>query len=165
MSYSTRKMLATPIHDQAWILTENGNRLGLLTKSEHEYHVLLKGVRQIVGSLDQVQQELNAKIRFEQMVQKSESTTSQQIEHLPIKHDQFHNVQMHPVISYTKHAQSDVRFAAGYWALLFSTGWSGSLSPKLSTLSEYHHVGPFASKLEMNTILAQKNQEFHKGKS
>jgi hypothetical protein len=56
-----------------------------------------------------------------------------------------------------------VRFAAGYWGLKF-LAWQGSFCPKLQTLDEYEHVGPFQTKLEMNTILAKKNNELNKQK-
>jgi hypothetical protein len=67
------------------------------------------------------------------------------------------------VISYSKQATSSVRFAAGYWGLKF-LAWQGSFCPKLQTLDEYEHVGPFQTKLEMNTILAKKNNELNKQK-
>lgn len=157
-----RKINAQCITDQSWILDDPQGRLGLLSLSQDTYKLLAAGNSQEFSSLDLLEQQLNWSITFVSRPQPAESLNSQ-IDHLPIKHTDFHNVQKLPVISYTKQANSNVRFAAGFWGLKFNA-WQGSFCPKLATLSEYEHVGPFSTKLEMNTILAKKNNELAKNK-
>lgn len=154
----TKKIQAQPIQDQTWILCEQGQRLGMLSLQDAEYRLLIKGGQHTFVSVQDLEQHLHARLHFEQK-QVVTDKQAQFVDHLPIKHDEAHNVVKTPFISYTKLPQSDVRFAAGYWAIQFSTGWSGSWCPKVSTLEENTHVGPFSTKLEMNTILAQKNKD------
>lgn len=153
-----RKIQAQPIQDQTWILIEQGVRLGMLSKPDDQFRLIVKGAQGVFDSVQDLEQNLQAKIHFEKKAQVAEKQ-DQFVDHLPIKHDEAHNVLRDQIISYTKMPQSDVRFAAGYWAIQFNTGWSGSWCPKLVTLLENTHVGPFTTKLEMNTILAQKNKD------
>ncbi len=153
-----RKIQAQPIQDQTWILCEQGVRLGMLSVEAHEYRLLIKGGVHTFDDVKKLESHLHAKLVFEQKTI-AQDKQAQFVDHLPIKHAEAHNVVKDPIISYTKLPQSDVRFAAGYWAIQFQTGWSGSWCPKLQTLEENTHVGPFTNKLEMNTILAQKNKD------
>ena len=159
---SLRKIQAHPITDQSWILTDAQGRLGILSQSDGSYKLLAAGNNQEFLSLAALEKDLQWSVCFVKKVQQEEKPTSQ-IDHLPIKHTDPQNIQREPVISYTKQASSNVRFAAGYWGLKFNS-WQGSFCPKLDTIHEYLHVGPFSTKLEMNTILAKKNNELNKQK-
>jgi hypothetical protein len=159
----TKKLQAKPINDQSWILMEWGNRRGLLSTDGDSFSLLMQGGVSKFASIDQVEAHVGGEIVFDKPADVlAESTKTLMVAHLPVKHDAVFNTEMQPVISYTKQARSDVRFAAGYWGFLFSNGWTGSFCPKLATLAEYEHVGPFASKLEMNTILSQRNAALNK---
>lgn len=156
-----KKLQATNVQDQSWIIRHQGERLGLLnTHVDGAYQFLGKGVHIKVNTIDELESALDASIVWVTKADASDVTKTTHVHNLPIKHDAALDVQMKPYVSYKKTQTGDTRFAAGYWILKFSTGWSGSLSPKCDTLSEYEHQGPFSSKLEMNTILAQRNAEF-----
>lgn len=156
-----KKLQATNVQDQTWIISHQGERLGLLSAhADGAYQFLGKGVHIQVNTLDDLESELGAPIVWVTKAETSDAVKTTQVHNLPIKHESAVDVHMTPYVSYKKTQSSDTRFAAGYWILKFSTGWSGSLSPKCDTLSEYEHQGPFQSKLEMNTILAQRNSEF-----
>jgi hypothetical protein len=156
-----KKLQATNVQDQTWILSEAGARLGILSEQpDHTYQFLGKGGTQTFQDLHMLEQHLGGKIHWVPKSEPTDAAKTTQVNHLPIKHDSAVDVQETPYVSYKKVITSDTRFAAGYWILKFSTGWSGSLSPKCDTLAEYEHQGPFQSKLEMNTILAQRNSEF-----
>jgi hypothetical protein len=154
---------AQPVQEKTWILSDMIQRWGVLSELDDSYVFLGKTHSGTYATLKDLEQVLGKQIHF----QKPSPTTTQtvtvtHVHNLPIKHDSAHNMEMEPCVTYTKTVTSGVRFAAGYWIIKFSTGWMGSLSPKLATLQEYEHVGPFSSKLEMNTMVTQKNQEFHK---
>lgn len=157
-----RKIQALPITDQSWILNDSQGRLGILSHTAGCYKLLAAGHAQEFDSIVSLERDLQWSVTFAKKPQQEEKTLSQ-IDHLPIKHVDPQNIQKDPVISYTKQATSNIRFAAGYWGLKFNA-WQGSFCPKLATLSEYDHVGPFSTKLEMNTILATKNNELNKQK-
>lgn len=158
----TKKLQARPINDQSWILTEWGNRRGMLSTDGVSFVLLMQGGVAQFHTLEQVENHLGGEIVFDKQEEKINNVSSLMVAHLPVKHDAVFNIEMTSVISYTKQARSEVRFAAGYWGFLFSNGWTGSFCPKLATLAEYDHVGPFASKLEMNTILSQRNAALNK---
>lgn len=157
-----KKLQATIVQDQSWILSAQGERWGLLSEQpDHTYSYLsTKGILH-VNSISELESHLSVQIVWVPKAATCE-VKEQQVHNLPIKHDQALDVITEPFVSYKKAVNSETRFAAGYWILKFSTGWSGSLSPKCDTLMEYEHQGPFQSKLEMNTILAQRNTEFKK---
>lgn len=156
-----KKLQATSVQDQTWIVSHQGERLGVLSAHTNgAYEFLGKGVHVHVASIQELESELGATIVWVMKPDTTDAVKTTQVHNLPIKHDAAQDVLMTPYVSYKKTLTSDTRFAAGYWILKFSTGWSGSLSPKCDTLSEYEHQGPFQSKLEMNTILAQRNSEF-----
>lgn len=156
-----KKLQATNVQDQTWIISSQGERLGLLSVNANgTYQFLGKGVHINVSSIQELEAELGAHIVWITKTETSDAAKTTQVHNLPIKHESAVDVQQTPYVSYKKTPSSDTRFAAGYWILKFSTGWSGSLSPKCDTLAEYEHQGPFQSKLEMNTILAQRNSEF-----
>jgi hypothetical protein len=159
---SLRKIQAQPLTDQSWILTDPQGRLGILSYSNDVYKLLASGNSQEFANLDQLQTSQGWSVTFVVKSAEAEKTVCE-IDHLPIKHPDPQNIQREPVISYSKQATSSVRFAAGYWGLKF-LAWQGSFCPKLQTLDEYEHVGPFQTKLEMNTILAKKNNELNKQK-
>jgi len=156
-----KKLQATSVQDQTWIVSDLGQRLGLLSKQGDSTFVFLgKGTMTHVNTIPELETLLKGQIHWEKTKTEPDTVKQTHVHNLPIKHDQAVDVQMVPMITYKKTETSETRFAAGYWILKFSTGWSGSLSPKLATLQEYEHQGVFSSKLEMNTMLAQKNAEF-----
>jgi hypothetical protein len=157
------KIQAQQIQDQTWILSDISQRWGVLSKPHDAYVFLGKTHSGTYATLKDLEQALGKSIHFQSPSPTSTSKPTVSLVHnLPIKHDHAHNVETAPYVSYTKTHTSTVRFAAGHWIIQFSTGWLGSLSPKLTTLQEHAHEGPFQSKLEMNTRLTHKNSEFHK---
>jgi hypothetical protein len=156
-----KKLQATSVQDQTWIVSELGQRLGVLSQQpDASYLFLGKGAHIQAAHIQDLELKLGGRIVWEITKVSAEPEKQTHVNNLPIKHDVAVDIHTTPYVSYKKTLTSDTRFAAGYWILKFSTGWSGSLSPKCDTLTEYVHQGPFSSKLEMNTILAQRNQEF-----
>jgi len=62
------------------------------------------------------------------------------------------------IVTYAKTTKGKARFAAGYYALDFDHGWTGSYCPRTSTLEENTYIGPFRTKLEMQNAMAQKKR-------
>jgi hypothetical protein len=152
-----KKITAKPINNQSWILNEWGNRIGVLTCSDNEWTVLETTELKKYKSLENIQTEKNWKIVFEEKELKEEAVDK--IQQMPIKHTSPQNIEFDPVISYTKTPTSNIRFAAGYWGIKFANGFTPVFCPKIETTKTAESVGPFTSKIEMNTIIAQKNQK------
>ena len=152
-----KKITAKPINHQSWILSEWGNRVGVITNSSNIWTLLEATVIKQYQSLDSLQKEKNWLIVFEQKELKEEPI--EEINNIPVKHSSPKNIQLEPVASYTKKESSSVRFAAGYWGIRFANGWTPVFCPKIETVNSNETVGPFTSKVEMNTIIAQKNKQ------
>jgi hypothetical protein len=151
-----RKIQAYPATPESWILQEWGNRLGVLTCEHDSWHLISTELMCTNVSLEHIQQQLKAELEFHALESEEDSESDQVVENiqgLPVKHMTVVNVLDQPRVSYTRTVKGVTRYAAGYWAIHFNTGWSGSLCPKCATLDQYEHKGPFTSKLEMNTIV------------
>jgi len=150
---------AHPMGDNTWILHDPVGRVGLLSVSDQKYKFLGKGTQTTSMDVASLESMMNWHICFSKPPAQILSKLDQfMIDHMPIKHADPQNIQLEPWISYTKTSSSSIRFAAGWWAILFNH-WQGAFCPKISTLDSHEHVGPFSNKLELNTILSAKNQK------
>jgi hypothetical protein len=139
------------------MLTEWGNRVGVLSVNNNVYTLLSKDKTSLFHSLTSLEQSLAWKINFEQALEKEEAIDK--IGVWPIKHPNPQNIDYSPFVTYTKSTHSKTRFAAGYWGIHYSHGWSGGLCPRLDTVSNATTVGPFSTKLELNVVLNKKQKE------
>jgi hypothetical protein len=126
------------------------------------WRLITKTHTAVFDSIQLLEADQHWRVEFEQASTPTVKTPTV-IGGLPVKHENPENIELEPTASYTKIKSSTVRFAAGYWAIKFNA-WAGSLCPKQQTLGEYEHVGPFSSKLELNTILAKLNSQDNKAK-
>jgi hypothetical protein len=60
---------------------------------------------------------------------------------------------------YLKKPGSNIIYAAGYYAVLFSRGWTRGYHPKLSTLLTYGYEGPWRTKEEAQARIKQLNKQ------
>ena len=147
-----RKIQAQPLTPTSWILTEWGNRIGVLCCDDHAWSVLGPKINGEAASVEILEEVLGCEFVFEEPADLVQKPTTE-VHGLPIKHPQAHNIEQLPRVTYTKSERGGTRYAAGYWAIQFANGWSGSLCPKVTTLEEYPHQGPFSQKLELNSVL------------
>jgi hypothetical protein len=150
MSYSIKQ-----ISDQSYILSELGTRIAILTKTEEGITAIGKLSVKQFKNWDVFEKYLGKPLEFETDNDNDDNSTKEtvQLSGLPVKHSPIFDTQENPV-SYTKIAGSKVRYAAGYWGISFREGWVPSFCPKLSTLDNIETIGPFTSKLELNTFLS-----------
>jgi hypothetical protein len=148
---------ATPLTPTSWILTEWGNRIGVLSCENAVWCVLGKALRAEAPSLELLCSAQSWSIKFQDNKETDEKPQDR-IGSLPVRHPNPQNIDEKGRVTYTKTANGKSRHAAGYWAIRFVNGWSGSLCPKAATLDEYEHLGPFTTKLELNTVLNKQNK-------
>lgn len=153
-----KKYVLRPLTESSWILSADGERVGLATKSEKGITVIGKIASGLHASIDDVEKTIGAKIVIEQPIEAPTEKESGSICGYPIKHSEWHNVLENPIPSYTRTAKSEHRYAAGYFGLRFPNGWTQSFCPKLATLAEYEYIGPFTTKLEMQHQISTKNK-------
>jgi len=59
---------------------------------------------------------------------------------------------------FSKTANSDVLYAAGWYAINFEKGWKHGYCPKATTLFQYGYEGPFKTKDELRFRLKELNK-------
>jgi hypothetical protein len=147
-----------PLTETSWILTLNGDRIGLVSQLDGAVKLVGKNGSIVYATLEDLASALGGKLSIEQATDSSAEKEAGMIGSFPIKHNEWHNILHDPVPNYTRTIKSEHRYAAGYYGLRFPTGWTGSFCPKLLTLSEYEYMGPFTTKLEMQHQLSIKNK-------
>jgi hypothetical protein len=150
-----------PLTDSSWILTSNGDRIGLVSKIEGKLNIVGKIGASTHDSMESLAAALGGKITVEQPVEPQQEKEAGVVSGYPIKHTEWYNTLEDPVPSYTRTVKSDNRYAAGYYGLRFPNGWTQSFCPKLATLAEYEYIGPFTTKLEMQHQISAKNKSIN----
>lgn len=156
---NTAKVL---IPNKEWVVTENQQKVGAITKDKKGYHFIHKG--QAVGfkTLNELKTQLGLEL-FEESFKKTRGDIdlkSYVIYDYPCSSKPYE-----PVYSvkeklplYAKSAKSKSRYCAGYYIIKFRKGWVKSFCPKLITLQRYPYHGPFKTEFEMKSTLNNVNK-------
>lgn len=147
-----------PLNDFAWILSVSGERHALVSQQKDGSLMLTGKINKVFKNMAELCASYPKIIMEEPHVQETDKEQGQ-IEGYPIRHSTWYNVDKDPTPNYTRIEKSQIRYAAGYFALKMPNGWSASFCPKLSTLAEYEFLGPFTTKMEMQTQISSKNKQ------
>lgn len=134
------------VKDKFWVLQNNGERVGLVSKEEDGVHISVSGGNVIVDSVSQAAKKYN--ITFEKASSGKAEKPSNEIYGFATTtkpHNAMYDVQR-KVPLFTKNAKSKSWFAAGFYAIELPNGTTVSLCPKLITLQRYPYSGPFKTK-------------------
>jgi hypothetical protein len=148
-----------PLGDQCWLLTGDGDRIGLVNKINGEINVIGRLEPKHYADLAALETRLGGRLEIEAMTVNIREPELGNIDGYPVKHNTFFDSSMDPVPNYARTAKGRDRYAAGYYALRFPQGWTNSFCPRLNTLGDYEHAGPFKTKLEMQHYITTKNKE------
>jgi hypothetical protein len=153
---STAKIL---IPDKEWLVTENKNKLGSISKNKKGYSFLRKGKIIPFKSLAEIKDQLGIAV-FEDNFKKEKPQASNDylIYDFPCSSKPYEPVysvkQRLPL--FAKSSKSKSQYCAGYYVIKFRKGWVKSFCPKLITLERYSYYGPFKTendlKAQLNTI-------------
>jgi len=147
-----------------WILENSeGNRQGTISQSD-VVKVVINNVEKTYDSFDKACWDLAINADSSKI---EEQSTGQMEDVLgyPVKCAAFNPIwdikRKLPV--FTKTEKSRTLHAAGYYIILFETGWVQSFCPKVSTLDSNEYRGPYKDKLEMREQLriAQNASDFN----
>lgn len=144
-----------PITETNWILQENGIRIALVTKTKNNRISAIGKINQ--GSFkdfDDLEKFLGSELEFEKH-EDEEVAELGTIRGFPVKHVGVIEVPDQELPVYKRTATSNTLYSAGYYGVNFPNGWVTSYCPKLTTLTENNHVGPFTTKLEMQNAISQ----------
>ncbi len=143
----TKLMQLSP---NSWLLRTLAGESGLLFKTDETYLYMSPTARAEFASYDDVQARFG-KLKIEERVEEEEVSN---IKGYPVKHQGITIVTEDPP-HYTTGGK--VIFAAGYWGLKFTNGWTQAYCPKLDTTVSHESVGPFKNRLEMLNHLSTLN--------
>lgn len=153
----TKHMKLREFTATSWVATLHGERQALLAKTPSAVLWMTPDGVISYNTMEALQMAQDVRFSMDKIHTEERKKDTVMVGSWPCKHDAVFNIQLEPVPTYTKTATSSVKYAAGYWAFLFANGWQGSWCPKYQTLTEYQHMGPFSSKLEMQNAINQKN--------
>jgi hypothetical protein len=143
------------VENSFWIVERKGAKVGTLRRKADGYvfYENTAGTETVLDSLD----------GFKIEKQKQKSSVNVSIFGFPTNIDTVYNEQLQDNVAvYTKTANSQQYFVAGYWGILFPMGWRPSFCPRLKTLKEYTHLGPFTNEADMYLAIKRKGQEDEK---
>lgn len=143
------------VENSFWIVERKGTKVGTLRRKADGYvfYENTAGTETVLDSLD----------GFKIEKQKQKSSVNVSIFGFPTNIDTVYNEQLQDNVAvYTKTANSQQYFVAGYWGILFPMGWRPSFCPRQKTLQEYTHLGPFTNEADMYLAIKRKGQEDEK---
>ena len=144
------------VKDSFWIVERNGTKIGTLRRKTDSYILYENdsGTETILNNVDD--------IKFAK-TENRKNTINVSIFGYPTNVDTVYNEHLQDDVAvYTKTATSKQHFVAGYWGILFPMGWRPSFCPRLKTLQDYTHLGPFISESDMYLAIKRKGQENEK---
>lgn len=143
------------IKDKFWILEENAKRVGMMNFKDDNYVINLKRKEYTVHSQTDLK---NLGIEFV----KRDYNHGGHLEVMgyPTDQEEVFNVQeIEGYPTFTKKAASRSTHVAGWYGLRFKNGWVCSLCPRLTTIQNNIHVGPYKSKMDLKVVLGQQRED------
>ena len=155
------------ISDTAWLLKQGTANLGILNKDvqEHFYYLNGKTVEYFENENQVAEHFGNAKIFEEQITTSPVVNDTFYIKGHAIDYPNPHPIDSnHPAYDenipmYSKTPESDIYYAAGWYAINFEKGWKHGHGPKYSTLIKYGYEGPFKTEQECRQALKRLNKK------
>ena len=151
---------AVEISDGSWILyNTNEEPCKLVIRRVDRYSFIDEDGETEAGTLEQLYYAVGGAFKFKDRPTKN---TTKAIGDFPVDTDDIYNiVEINGDVlpSFTKSEKSQVKFAAGYYGLKFSTSYVGVWCPKVSTLEKYTYLGPFTDRFIMQNEVRQANKE------
>ena len=159
----------TLVKDKFWIVEQNGEKLGTLSKQDDNGWTFLSKQDKNQRQVFHTQESLFTKFGFNIF---EESNTKKISEEVPVDNFDVHGFpcSQHPynpmfdvqkqLPVYTKTPKSKSQFCAGYYIICFEKGWRKAYCPKMITLSRYKYQGPMKTKIEMQQVLNNAVKKF-----
>jgi hypothetical protein len=154
---------AKPIVDgKFWIVEQNGEKIGTLSKKENNRFVLSsKDGSSFFGKKEEIikafgKDFFQAKIKTTMSNEVVRDVYSYPTSCHP--YNPMFNVQKKLPL-FTKSPDSKSLYCAGYYVIRFDKGWVKSFCPKLITIERYENKGPFKTELEMKQVLSNARSD------
>jgi hypothetical protein len=146
------------IPNKEWIVENNGQKLGTLSKEKKGYVFLSKGIKVQFTDLQQLEEEMDLVLESPTLKKVNKTKDVYGYETKTIPHNPLYDVKRRLPI-YTKSAKSISKHCAGHYIIRFPKGWVKSHCPKLITLERYPYRGPFHTEQESREELSKAHRE------
>ena len=152
-------VVKTLIPNKSWLIEQQGEKIGTLTKEKTVYSVLQNGQKYEIGNAKAVKAQLGIEIPAEITTSKKTAKLldlGNTVYDFPCSskpYNPLYNVRKKLPI-YAKSTKSKSQYCAGYYVIQFRKGWVKSFCPKLITLERYPFKGPFRTEVEMRQQLS-----------
>ena len=160
------EIYAKPIVDgKFWIVEKDGSKIATLHKKENNKFILSSTNGEVM---------FNKKQDLTKQFGEGFFLTSTKVKVTTSADEDTHECHGYPTLCepynsmydvrrklplFTKSTQSKSLYCAGYYVIKFNKGWVKSFCPKAITIERYPYKGPFKSKLEMKTVLANAKSD------
>lgn len=154
------------ISDVAWLVRQGEKRLGILNKDIQEKFFYITGKESVKFDNEKavVKHFGNVHLFTKQVDEPTVLSEEFFIKGFQIDYDNPYPLDTsHPdyderVPLYTKTADSNVYYAAGWYGINFEKGWKRAKGPKYVTLATYGYIGPFKTEIECKIEVKKLNK-------
>ena len=142
------------IKNKFWILEENAKRVGMMNFKDDNYIINLKKTELVAHNETDLK-----KMGIEFILRDFTQGGHLEVMGNPTDQEEVFNVQeIKGYPCFTKKAHSKSIHAAGWYGLKFKNGWVTVLCPRLSTLENNTHLGPYKTKMDLKVVLQQQKE-------
>lgn len=149
----------TLIPGKEWLLRDESNKIGTLSKCKKGYQFLQKGKILPFRDFSKINNYLEITFTDETVNQKDVANYEYSIYNFPCDgkpYDPVYSIK-EKLPLYIKNKKSKSVFCAGYYLVKFRKGWVKSFCPKLITLQRYIYAGPFKTEDALEEYNAKHN--------
>ena len=154
------QLLAKPVlANKFWIVEQNGQKIGTIRKSDTGVVYNVGTTNQMFKKMEELQKTLSVSFTDKDVAPVAKEVF--EVNDYTCKSKPFNGIfdLKRKLPLYTKTANSQSFFCAGYYCIKFENGWVPAYCPKLITLSRNEYKGPLKTKLEMTEILRKLNND------
>lgn len=152
----------TILKNKYWIIEDGDIRLGTLTFNDEKYMFTNKSETCFFEDENALKKRFGISLSWKDTdTASNEKKDSYNINGYPTGVKPYNCVyDLKKKISlFSKSNKSKSLYCAGYFILKFPKGWTKAFCPKLTTVDQYEHRGPFKTVIEMKQALSFANKE------
>lgn len=142
-----------------WIVEEDGERIGTLSKQEDKTYMYCCNTH---TKFYENEKQLTRDVDIEWGIKDAKTVTTDKEVHgfktSCTPHNAMYDVKRKLPL-FTKSKKSKSLYCAGYYIIRFEKGWVRSFCPKLVTIEGYTSKGPFKDELTMRQELSKANAD------
>ena len=142
-----------------WIVEEDGERIGTLSKQEDKTYMYCCNTH---TKFYENEKQLTRDVDIEWGIKDAEVVKADKEVHgfrtSCVPHNSMYDVKRKLPL-FTKSKKSKSLYCAGYYIIRFEKGWVRSFCPKLVTIEGYTSKGPFKDELTMRQELSKANAD------